>query len=266
MWEARKFDRRVTEEVEESYKTSGRWNKSLINREALSTIATIISRARVYHYKNTVPWAGEDALIPVEKLEEYNRKMEGFKTQLAIAVEEFYYGYPQYIAEARENDETFNQNHYPPQDRIRNKFAINITYLPVPITGDIRVDLPDGMRQEVERRLQAEQARLQKEINVNLWNRIYTTVHRMAERLSTTDRVFRDSLMGNVTDLCNMLYSLNVNQDPNLEAMRKKLEEKLASTDPGTLRDDPATRQTVADNARKILEEIDKAGHRALEI
>ncbi len=58
-WTARKFDNKVTSEVNKKHKTkdAGRFNKILIGVEHLKEISQIANKARTYHYDNTTPWS-----------------------------------------------------------------------------------------------------------------------------------------------------------------------------------------------------------------
>jgi hypothetical protein len=88
----------------------------------------------------------------------------------------------------------------------------------------------------------------------------------MAERLSNADAIFRDTLTGNIQSLCDVLKSLNITEDPELEAMRKRIDEKLTGYNPDSLRKGRNIRMEVAKEAQDILSHIEALGKRKLMI
>src|SRR5690554_1217161 len=103
-WTARKFDPRITKEVEDNYNAinSGRYNKILIATEYLGNIQKIVSSARKYHYENTLPWYDNGGrLLPAANYFDYVNKMDGFRSLFEREVAKFIQMYPDYKAEAR---------------------------------------------------------------------------------------------------------------------------------------------------------------------
>jgi hypothetical protein len=88
----------------------------------------------------------------------------------------------------------------------------------------------------------------------------------MAERLSNADAIFRDTLTGNIQSLCDVLKSLNITEDPELEAMRIRIDEKLTGYNPDSLRKGRNIRMEVAKEAQDILSHIEALGKRKLMI
>jgi len=89
-----------------------------------------------------------------------------------------------------------------------------------------------------------------------LWSRLYKVVLHMADRLVEENGVFRDSLLSNIQDLCDVLPKLNTTGDAQLEEMRKEVETKLLAFRPQELREDADARMDVADEALTILEKM----------
>jgi hypothetical protein len=76
----------------------------------------------------------------------------------------------------------------------------------------------------------------------------------MSDKLAGQDKqIFRDSLVNNAVDLCELLTKLNVTNDSKLEVMRKKLESALVGVSAGDLRKDDGTRLSVKAEVDKIL-------------
>ena len=85
----------------------------------------------------------------------------------------------------------------------------------------------------------------------------YEVVKKAVDKLSQPDAVFRDSLLGNILDMCSMLPNLNVTDDAQLESMRQSIERQVASLSPDRLRHDNVSRSSAAlalDNLTKNMQ------------
>lgn len=71
----------------------------------------------------------------------------------------------------------------------------------------------------------------------------------------STVGVFRDSLVENLRDLVKVMPSLNITGDPELDALSDRLSQ-LAKYDAETLRNSDTAREKVANEAKRILEDI----------
>ena len=89
---------------------------------------------------------------------------------------------------------------------------------------------------------------------MDAWGRLYKHVQHIAEKLADPKGIFRDSMVENAQETCDLLTRLNIADDPNLEAMRREVEAKLISHHPDSLRNDPDLRQDTAEEARKIMD------------
>ena len=66
-------------------------------------------------------------------------------------------------------------------------------------------------------------------------------------------RKFHNSLVDGAFDLCDMVKSLNIVNDPDLETARKQLEFALVGVDAKELRDNMHTRNDVKSKVDDIL-------------
>lgn len=257
-WTARKYDKTVTNKVARDYGTNpdaGRYNKVLIAQDAIKTITKAANEARTYHYANTALWLDNGyQMLPADHYLKYTEKMREFKSAFDAAVSDFIDAYPDYVDDAKKRlNGMFNAADYPTLSQLRRRYAFDVEVMPLPTRDDFRVSLQasevEAIQADIEARTKtAMQASLQ-----DLWSRLYGAVSHIAERLSSPDAIFRDSLIGNVAELCGLLPVLNVLNDPNLETMRQTIETKLAGYDPQVLRDSKAARSVAASEAQAIL-------------
>ena len=66
--------------------------------------------------------------------------------------------------------------------------------------------------------------------------------------------MFRDSLIGNVEELVELIPGLNVLDDPDIEAVRLQVKAKLLGNDAKDIRKDPALREELAGEAKQIMD------------
>ena len=74
--------------------------------------------------------------------------------------------------------------------------------------------------------------------------------------------IYRDSKITNVHILADALGHLNITGDPEIEAVRKKMIDEIASKNPETLREDKAARDKVVRSAKDILARAGQFGRR----
>ncbi|NKB55093.1 MAG: hypothetical protein GKS00_02050 [Alphaproteobacteria bacterium] len=274
-WSARKHDKRVSDQVARDHDAganAGRYNKTLIAGEALKEIGSIAGEARGHHYTNTLPWADNGTrILPAANYWDYTREQRAFKERFQGAAARFRESYPHYVAEARTRLNTlFRADDYPDPADLATRFHYENAFTPLPTADDFRVSLGEveeaRIRADIEQRLgDATQAAMR-----DLWDRVYDAVSHMRDRLDRYEvhpvsgkvqHPFRDTLVGNLRDLAELLPRLNVTGDAALDAMRHRLAESLCVHDAQDLRDDDALREQTARTAGDIL--ADMAGYAA---
>lgn len=254
-WTARRYDKSVSKEVEQQHqaKDAGRYNKMLIPKEALEEITKIAGAARAYHYKMTLPWGDNgDRLLPAMLFQDYTDMMRDFKARFETAVFRFVRDYPQLKIDAQKRLGTmYNPLDYPPVADIQDRFGIATEFSPVPSAGDFRVNLNEeyvsSIQRDIERRMQDRM----NEATKHCWERVREVVSHIHERLGEKDKVFRDSLIENAQELLAILPALNINKDPELEAVAQEVRTLLVA--PERLRQDVTLRSQTADRAAEIL-------------
>jgi|SRR6056297_374025 len=257
-WSARKHDKQVSKEVDDKYggKDAGRFNKVLANKDALKSIKTITSTARIFHQEQTLPWGERgERLLPSANYSNYSRQMRTYQQQFDDAVLAFVRDYNSVIWDARQRlGGLFRKEDYPDPSDIRDKFAFRTIITPVPMSDDFRVNLGkdevDAIKRDIENRIeQAHAAATQ-----DLWKRLYDVVSHMVDRLSDPEAIFRDSLVGNIVKITEILPRLNINDDPQLDQMRRKIEDSLCAYSPDQLRKNKKLRKKAVGNAQDVID------------
>ena len=259
-WAGRKLDKRVTQDVARSNGVStsaGRYNKSLLpNCSILEDIHAMAVTIRNEFYDNTLPWGIEGTFIlPTSNYLQFTQNFRRRKSDWFSLVNQFSDEYPLLKIKAQHDlGPLYCDADYPDADDIRHKFYMDMHFFPVP-SSDFRVQInSDGLakiRLDVEEQVKNAQAVAMKD----LWNRMYGKVEHIAQKLADPKAIFRDSMIDNARDLCELLPRLNFADDPQLETLRTEIEGKLLKN-PEILRLHPEIRRDTAAEAKAIMDRM----------
>lgn len=214
----------------------------------LDDIVKFQARARMRHYQMTLPWSDNGLrLLPTTGFLEYKKEMNRFEEEFYRLVDVFLDKYDTLVAGAAFKLGTlFDRTEYPERDVIRRKFAYDLSFTPLPVAGDFRLDIESEVQEELakqyEARLEAQVAQAQQDA----WTRMYEVLSRIKDRLTLDEngkrKTFHDTTVTNAQELCDLLTTLNVTKDPALEQARKQLEEAMMGVDPKELRKEEGLR------------------------
>lgn len=260
-WTARKYDRKVSARVDQDFNTkrdAGRYNKLILSKEAIDKISKVVGEVRQWHYRVTLPWDDQGGrLLPASGYFDYREQLQKHQSAFYAAVTELEDNYPALVEQARiDLNGMFDEEDYPAQDQIRRKFSVAVDIEPIPERGDFRVGLDEGEIERLTRDLESAGNRRIKAAMDDVWNRAHKALSAVVERLSDPKNIFRDSLIGNVRDLVEVLPTLNITGDEGLALAISEMRHKIAAYDPQEIRDNGGTRAAVCDEARKIMEKM----------
>jgi hypothetical protein len=172
--------------------------------------------------------------------------------------------YPTLItAQALALGDMFKRDDYPSANEMMTKFSFRVNYMPVPSSGDFRVDVGNQAQAELKQRLESlTQERIDSAM-ADVRERLSTHLKRMSDRLTTDyvggeakQRRFHDTLVDGALELCDLTKALNVTNDTTLETARSQLEQLLVGVTPADLRKNEAIRQDVKKNVDAILDKF----------
>ena len=260
-WSARKYDRKVTKDILTQHGASmgaGRFNKSLLPmNDYLDRVHKKASYIRTKYYTNTLPWGIEGTqMLPSANYLEFMTEFRNEKAEWQLLVKDFLDNYGRLKEDAKRllPNGLYNENDYPADSSIHEKFNIEVAVFPVP-SDDFRVAIDDdelaSIQQDVERRV----AEASENAMADIWQRLYDRVKHMSDKLADPKAIFRDTMVENTRELCALLPRLNFADDPNLEELRQQVEGTLLHH-PDTLRCNPVLRQNTADDAKDIMNKM----------
>lgn len=249
----RKLDKQATMEVATSHGVQsnvGSYNKSTLpGAVALEMIKKATGNARTYFYKQTLPWAMDGAgILPNKNYLSFTSELRVLKGEWENAVSQFLKDYPTLKASAQQQlNGLYNEKDYPSDPS--KLFKFEISFMPIPQQQDFRIELATEEKAKFEATLHDAEKEAQRE----LYQRMFEVVSKAASTLRNPDGIFRDTLVDNAKELCELMPRLNFNDDPELEAIRAEIESVLANKEPEALRALPSVRKDTVEGLDNIL-------------
>ena len=271
VWTGRKMDKKVSDEIDVAKNTKGRagnYHKALLgNTGKLADLQKLVSAIRIWHYEQTLPWSdGGSRLLPMANFFAYKATLAAYEVQFTEAVAEFLTEYPTLVsAAAFQLGDLFDSEEYPAVSKLEDKFRMKYVFLPVPSGGDFRIDVSEAGRQELKSQYEQFYNDKLNDAMQDAWDRLHDCVKHMSEKLANAPtprmtkegenytQIFRDSLMTNAYELCELLSKLNVTNDPKLEQARQALEQAVDGKSAEQLRKSDDMRLTVKAKVDEIL-------------
>jgi hypothetical protein len=261
-WTARKLDKEASKQVADTNGATGsvgNFNKTLLPTcNTLADVHRETACIRKDFYHNTLPWGIEGTFIlPSANYLAFTTEYRKKKAVWDRLCDRFYEGYMSDRQDAeRILGNLFKMEDYPILADLKHKFSMNLTFLPVPTTGDFRVELADGEIDTITAELEERVAESSKTAMKDVWQRLYDKVEWLAERLGDPKNVFHTATYEDAQDLCKMLSRLNFTDDKDLEDMRSKAEQKLFKLHPEAIKNDPDVRRDTAKDAEAIMKQM----------
>ncbi|MBO6755732.1 MAG: hypothetical protein JJ902_05365 [Roseibium sp.] len=269
-WSGRRFDRKISDEVNETHgaaNDASRTTKSLVPKSALAGIQKIASAIRTEFNQRSLPWLDDgQRVIAAETYVAHAAWLNSERAKFDAAVQEFLVQYPTYVAEAETRlGAMFNTGDYPPAEEIHKKFGMEMRTQNAPDATDFRVSVSDAQAEQIRAEIEQTVNEATRRAVSDVYRRVRDVCERMVDRLNTykpaqgkgerAEGVFKNSLVENVRDLIKVMPSLNITGDPELDKLAKQLE-TIARHDADVLRISTPIRQDTAAEAQKILDQM----------
>jgi hypothetical protein len=266
-WTAKKFDKAATAKHNRDQGAdadASRISKLLIPKSIIDGPEKARQHARHrIHDVLSSPWNADGVrILKATAYEDYATKMAQAEEDYWKAVDEFMVRYQRFYDNLWENGPgrmggMYDRKDYPHPHDVKRKFTFKVHYSPITHSSDWRIGgLSSGETEKLAAAVAERERELLAEAMRSVWERLYKVVSKVVEALGTADKIFRDTLIGNVIDLCGILPDLNLEDDPDLEDLRKQVERSIGSLDPSILREDPEARKEAAKEAKDILDKV----------
>jgi hypothetical protein len=258
-WKARKFDGKVTAEIDEQHKVedAGRYNKRLLLRTASSynEVTRIEGEMRRYWETHTLDYKQKSIrIMPTAMYMEFVEEMRRLREKFEMAVSVFLADYPDLKEAARVSPSLgalYREEDYPTQAELKEKFRVSLTILPFPNASQFGVDLPADVLTSLKSELDKHVEHSIKTANRDLVGRLYEAVSKLASTLYLNDSPRLD-VANNVKSLCALLPKLNFSNDPELTRILDEAQRHLGGLSGAELKESAFARATAAAKASEI--------------
>ena len=262
-WTGRKFDKQVSAEIDTQKQTTtraGNYSKRLFADEPIfDAIQKFAGNARTYHYHATMPWSDSGLrLLTTAMYFDYNKRISEMEMEFDQLVSNFTNQYGVLVAKSQTKLGTlFDPTDYPDVHDVASKFRFSVKYAPVPDVGDWRVDVGNDAKQQLmESYVKYYSSNLEQAMR-EPWERMHEALKNMSIKLSGDKKqIFRDTLVGNVVELCDLMDKFNVTGDPKMKQAKVKIENALLGITPDALREDDELRLDTKSKVDALLKEF----------
>jgi len=263
-WTARKLDKNVTNEVNTSKRASqqaSRVNKNLLpGVQELDEIVRHAAMVRNWVSARTLPWSDYGPrLITTDKFFEFKQQLDEHERVFNEKVQEFLDVYPTLISmQAFKLGSMFDREEYPDVTEIADKFRFNVAYLPIPETGDFRVDIGHEAMEEIRQQYEREyEQRLENAMN-DVRDRVLESLRHLSERFTDKDdgtrKRFRNNILDNFAETIASVRQLNLTKDQAIEAMADEAEKAIQGVEVDDLKENKDVRDDVRARVDSVLD------------
>ena len=263
-WTARKLDKSVTAEVNTSKNASAqasRVNKHLLPEvKQLKDLVKYAAATRNWMYTQTLPWSDFGArLIPTAQFFDFKRELDDRTTEFYRMVDEFIDEYPNLIsAQAFELGQMFNRDEYPTAEEIRSKFRLYASFMPVPDSGDFRVDIGNEAMAQIKADYERDFEQRMKAATSDIAKRLMEGLAHVADRMTDDPdgkrKTFKHNVIDKLADTIATVRALNVTKDQALEQMASQAEQAINGVNVDVLKEMPSAREQVKAKVDNILD------------
>ena len=263
------MDKALSEELQKlkgvEDKASLRVNKSLFPKEASKAYQDSITEAGKYFYKMTTPWDDKGwRLLSIEVYKDFIKVMKSHTRRFREAALEFINALEANIELMRPVlKDAFSLDDYGKfinvttgkvnVEAVKDMFVLEVEYGTVADADDLRACLTEDDREVIAHHITKKNNEKFAKSQEHIIGTLHTAILAIHERLSVDENIFRDTLIENLNDLCDLIPKMNIANDDKINQLAADAKRTLCHWEPSVLRDDMTIRSDVADEAEKML-------------
>lgn len=260
-WTGRKKNKQISEQIQNENNAStdsGAWWTYLIPKKHVQRIETAANNCRTIHYKFSLPWLdGGVRILPSEMLMDYTSKLREAIYKFDEVIDDFISDYPEIKISAHKRLGTLiDGKEFPSTEELRSKFGVHTDILPLPDVKDFRVKINAEDAEEIKSKMKESLDTMTQKAVGDIWRRLKELVEKIETTMKDPKKIFRDTLIGNLSEFVDLIPKLNLTNDNRLEEMRKEVKEKLASLKPIDLRESKTDRKKAHKSSKEILDKL----------
>jgi hypothetical protein len=260
---------------------AGKFSKYLYDPKdsEILAIKQAANAGRVLHYGNSLPWKSDGwQLLPSANYTTYATAQRKAKQDFDAAVDTRCNTYDKKLKSGSFEKERkaamgklYSQGDYPTVEAYRSMFSYEVETVPIPDEADFRMDIAEEEIERLSAEMNEHHKKLEEVAMDDLWQRTYTVVQKLRDKCVADRKVkvngkrakteikpaiFRDTLVENIKELCQLLPKLNIKGDEKLDNMARDIERELTQASAAELRDDKKVRKQTAEKAEDILDRM----------
>ena len=273
VWTARKKDHRASAEITHAnYADRGVANvtKNLLGDcEELKAVQKFAANTRNIHYSMTMPWSDNGArLLTTQQYFKYNEVMTDLQNEFGRLVDVFLDVYDETIEDAAELQvklgAMWNADEYPTRAALEDKFGFRINYVPLPDSGDFRLDIGNEAMAQIKTQYEEHYTTAVNAAMKDIWQKLHDNLTTLARQLGVNEEgkgnKLYDTVFDRALELTEMLGTCNVTGDSQMEAMRQRLEQAFHGLTIGRIKNSPTLREDKQKELAKAIAAIPSLG------
>jgi hypothetical protein len=241
-----------------------RVNKSLFTKDSTDEYMKVYNDGSKYFYRVTLPWDDRGwRLLAIELFEDFQKEVKKYTKAYREKVLNFIDRIESHIEESRTMlGSAFNAEDYKfisspgvvDREYLLDQFCFEVEFNTVTDGNDLRASLTDDDREIIADQINQQALAKFQKANDHIIQNLHDCVSSIHERLCEKENVFRDTLITNLEDLCDLIPKMNIAGDPKINALAADAKKRLTKWEPEVLREVDSIRKDVADEAKEILD------------
>ena len=270
VYTARKKDVSASEEMETIKKADPNvanvHKKLLGNCPELVAIQKFVGNTRNAHSSMTLPWSDMGMrLLPTSTFFKYKQYMTKAEQEFHTLVEKFFDIYEDAVVNAQTLlGDLYNPANYPPLDVLRHKFGWRMSFVPLPTSGDFRVEMEQEQAKSLAEEYDKHYSAMFGKAIDSMMGDLMKYLARLSDRLdykSQEDKkVFHDTVTSNITDMLENLLVPLADKDKRLHTLTRQLMDTFEGISADALREDGALRQNTKQSVDDVISSIKSLG------
>ena len=201
---------------------AGNVNKHLFKGRDNRVKQAISKYTEVYTYvkSHTVPWSTGVDMLNINLYQEVTHNLRRLIAEANAAVDDLVDNWDYEVQ--RDYNRLLPTGHasledYPTAEHVRDRFGIEVQFMPVPTTGDFRVEISDEDKASLLSRLQDAGRNAERHVINKMLEPMIAAAEKLAVPIGNDGSIFRDSLVENLVDVADRMARVNLSDDPVIQ-------------------------------------------------
>lgn len=276
VWGATRTDKEAKEKLDaltnaegDVYKVSASLTGKDPKLEAIRKYAAHV-RTNILYY-NTLPWADTGPrLLTTARYFAFHKQMTEAQAHYEGLVEDYITEFDSLVDNIlyRNPTATLRREDFPSVNQLRAKFGFRLNYMPMPETGDLRLDINNEAFEVLRAGYEDFYKRKTVEAMNKVWEDARKALTHAAERLAdpgpgftgtvTKDgrKKFGDDLLENLGEMLDIMRSCNITDDEKMRRIERDLSDALLGVTTEAVKDDPQLRRDTQAEIEKAIKNL----------